>query len=105
MEEASQSLSFIDKVRRDKEMKHDKTVQPTPITPNKASIAEYRASRGLPPLVSSAPQRIPPPARSNNSSGSSSLFIKKKPSVGRSKLANNVHDGLGAKERAQMEVS
>lgn len=100
-----EEVSFIDKVRRDKEMKRDKVVQPSSTNPNKTSIAEYRASRGLPPIVSNTSQRIPPPVRTNNNSAGSSLFIKKKPSVSRPKPTNSLHEGLGAKEIAQMEVS
>lgn len=92
--------SFIEKVRRDKEIKTQQQQSPTKAvatspTRNKISIADYRASRGLPPLPSpsssTAPTLSPQKMARQNSSGtsapgSSSLFInRKKPAVSVSK--------------------
>jgi hypothetical protein len=96
------STSFLEKVRRSKEMK-TQSVRPTPSTSSptsKLSMDAYRASRGLPPLSASISPTVPsPPPRQSStssykitapirvaspgmSSAASSLFInKKKPPV------------------------
>lgn len=94
------SISFIEKVRRSKELKTQSVQQSSaPSASSKLSMAAYRASRGLPPLPNTSPSRPPPPHKQTNappyksaapvrvagpgmSNASSSLFInKRKPPV------------------------
>lgn len=107
MEEATQPLSFIEKVRREKESIQERTPQTTSTInpPNKLSISDYRASRGLPPLAAGSSQRIPPPIRPTGNSGGSSLFIKKKAAPSRPRPVNALPEGFSAKEKAIMDVS
>jgi hypothetical protein len=87
MEEAP---SFIDKVRQDKERKlansrntsvsipEPRATTSATTTPARLGMAEYRASRGLPPTPTST-NRIPLPARQSANSGSSLFINRKKP--------------------------
>lgn len=113
MEDVSQPMSFIEKVRQQKESALENTSQqtaaaaPTANPVNRISISDYRASRGLPPLATgSSSQRIPPPSRPpTNPSAGSSLFIKKKAAPSRPKtVVNALPEGLSAKEKAMMDV-
>ncbi|KAI8373222.1 uncharacterized protein BYT42DRAFT_579639 [Radiomyces spectabilis] len=69
----------------------------------KLTLAEYRASRGLPPLDARGNKGSPPiPRRSNGAS----LFIPKKPArpTHRAPESSDRYEGLSARERVTLEV-
>lgn len=82
-----ESSSFLEKVRRDKELKARmvQAATPVPAASSNMSMNAYRASRGLPPLQSSRlstalPAKIPASVKPSNA-GTSNLFINRRKPV------------------------
>lgn len=105
-----QPTSFLEKVRRSKELNAQPTQTPsTPSTntSSKLSMAAYRASRGLPPLP--APSRTPPVSRppvSGQNSTSSINTVNPPPRAANGPSMSNATSSLFInKRKAPVSVS